>query len=288
MRKVIYIGNRSNALKGLIRYSNKFDLIQIFVLKNSLLHQEIENFGLKYTLFEANNQSKDNFVKFLKKSDYDILISNGCPFILPVSDLNKINTKGLFINTHPSFLPHLRGKTPLNGVFMLDYDFIGATTHFMDDGIDHGNIIYQSKIDLTPDLDQGLVYKISFELERIVFEKAIETLINHNFNFEGQKQEKNGSYFNRKEELFKVDFKNDNCEVICRKINSLGMTTMLNVIKTNNESTILAHHAEKIINPFLLSFYNSKSPGDILYSYSDKMLIRTIDGILKIAFVNAE
>ncbi len=288
MKKVIFIGNRGNALKGLLRFSNKFDLDQIFVLKNSLLHKEIENFGLNYTIFEANNQSKNDFVEVLEHSDYDILVSNGCPFILPVSDLNKINPKGLFINTHPSFLPHLRGKTPLNGVFMLNYDFIGATTHFMDDGIDHGNIIYQTKIDLTPDLDQGLIYKISFELERLVFEKAIEILINHNFNFKGQKQAKNGSYFNRKKELFKVNFKKDNCEVICKKINSLGMTTMPNVIRSNKESTILAHHAEKIVNPFLLSYYISKFPGDILYSYSDKILIRTIDGIVKIAVVNAQ
>ena len=42
-------------------------------------------------------------------NDYDILVSNGCPYILPLNELKKAK----YVNVHPSLLPNLKGIDPV-------------------------------------------------------------------------------------------------------------------------------------------------------------------------------
>lgn len=273
-----------NVFEELFAIRAELNFKKIFVLRNSLLHKTIDNFKVEYELFDIKNSDKTKIVEYLKDEDFDMLISNGCPFILPITELGKDTSKVLFINTHPSYLPYLKGKTPLNGVFMLDYDFIGATTHFMDSGIDSGNIIYQKKINLTEEIDQGLVYMISFKLESFVFKKAFEILKKNKFCYCGKPQIGTGTYFNRFADTFIINFQLDNSENIKKKVNSLGMTTMFNLINIEDFDYKL-HHCEVVVNRFLINLYADKIAGEIVYKYSDKMLIKTLDGLVKVSYI---
>jgi methionyl-tRNA formyltransferase len=284
IKKVIFIGNRENSLEGLLSFKNELQLIKIFVLKDSLLQNAIEKYNIPYSIFEKTKEAKNLIIEFLKSNCFDLLISNGCPFILPISLLKAFNPDALFINTHPTFLPHLKGKTPLNGVKILNYNFIGATTHYMDDGIDTGNVLYQEKVDISSDIDQGLIYFISFDLEKTVSKKAIELLFSHDFKYIGENQIGKGSYFNREEYNFHVNFEKDDSETICKKINSLGIISLGNELKLIDNSKVLATNCEIINNEYLLTKFNSNSIGSILYTYDDKLLVKTIDGIIKITY----
>jgi methionyl-tRNA formyltransferase len=83
----------------------------------------------------------------------------------------------IFINIHPSLLPDLKGKHPINGAILFDRKH-GVTCHHMDDGIDTGSVIANIEIPITDDLDLGLLYQLSFIAEGEVFEKA------HSLKFE--------------------------------------------------------------------------------------------------------
>lgn len=283
MKEVIFIGNRLNVLEELLKQKD-IAFKKIFVLKDSVLHKNITKSSLPFDVFEINKTDKNKIINYLKTDPFDLLISNGCPFIIPVDEIKKTNPCALFINTHPTYLPHLKGATPLNGVFYLGYNFIGATTHYMDSGIDTGNIIFQEKIDVTPDLDQGLIYFLSFKLESIVFSKAYKRLVSNEFIYEGEKQKEKGSYFNREESIFKIDIFSDTNEMIIKKIKSLGMTTHPNILKLNS-TVYKIHDAEVIINNFLLELFTSSKPGTVLYEYSDKILLKTKDGIIKMSII---
>ena len=140
--RVLFIGNRFNVLFELLNsFKEEVSIVKIFVLENSHLETELKKCDCKYSVFSLND--KDHLIKKIKTLNFDILISNGCPFILPVSKITRNNQK--FINIHPTYLPFLKGKTPLNGVFYNNMSFFGASMHFMDDGIDTGKIIYQKK-----------------------------------------------------------------------------------------------------------------------------------------------
>ncbi len=53
-----------------------------------------------------------------------------------------------FLNLHPSLLPAYRGPQPLFWTFRSGEDATGVTIHFMDEGLDTGDIAAQAPIDL--------------------------------------------------------------------------------------------------------------------------------------------
>ena len=92
MTKYLFIGNRKFVLEEMLRL--KLDL-QILVVKNT--HLEKDKI-LNDRLYEVVS-SKSELMHHISDKKFDILISNGCPYILPIDKLKKKN-----ICEHTSFL----------------------------------------------------------------------------------------------------------------------------------------------------------------------------------------
>lgn len=277
MKKVLLIGNRLSCLKSL-ENNSKYEIVAVFADRGSLLENYLKEKGVSYMPF--SKEDKESVFSQLFELEYDILVSNGCPLILPAS---KIEEQGkMLLNTHPTYLPHLRGATPLNGVFYKGYNFVGATTHYISDRIDAGNIVYQEKVDISEDIDQGLVYYISFKMEEIVFKKALEILESANYKYEGTSfNTADGCYFNRTKEKQTIDFINDDIETCIRKIKSFGIKSQgCEAIIEGKNYRIFS--CERIINPFLLNSFESVPAGAIALKYDDKMIIKIKDGMIKL------
>ncbi len=280
MKKVIFIGNRVNVLNILLEHKTTYSFEKIWVLEDSPLYEMMSMQNIDYQLFNEKKESRKMVLQYLKDSAFDILVSNGCPFKLPIREMKINNPGALLLNVHPTYLPHLKGKTPLNGVVLLQYQFIGATVHYMDEGIDSGNIISQEKVDLNNQIDLGLIYYMSFQLEGIAFRKALSILEENKFNFEGIKQEEGGSVFNRSFELFSPDFYVDGTELIVRKVNAVGITTQGVRYCFDNIEYVL-FEAMAVDHPWLLEHFKNAEPGDTVLKYSNKLLVKTVDGLIK-------
>lgn len=280
MKKVVLIANRLNALRGFEQLEG-VEIIKVYVLKDSLLDKQIANMKMsKSTQIDTFTiKDKARLISEIKSLEFDLLVSNGCPFILPVSDMKKAGQ--LYMNIHPTLLPDLKGKTPLNGVFMTHRKFIGATMHYIDDDIDTGKIISQKKVELTPDIDQGLVYKISFDLEEEVFVDGMKILQQNNYVYAGSEQKGPGSYFNRTDELQTIDIFKDTTDIIIDKVKSFGIRGQGTRL-TLEKNSYNIYLAEKIINDYLIDRYATSKAGEILFVYDNKVLIKTIDGIIKL------
>lgn len=280
MKDVIFIGNRFNALQY-IKDLPELKLKKVFVLQDSLLAEKLEKAnipdGVPIEVFTMSDKAK--LLHEVESTDFDILLSNGCPFILPVSQMKRSGQ--LYINVHPTLLPDLKGKTPLSGVFLTHRHEIGATMHYIDDGIDTGKIIAQAAVPLTPDVDQGLVYRISFGLEGEAFKKGMKQLITNNFEYVGAPQVGEGSYFNRTPEMQVVDTATDAVDHIIDTVRSFGVKAQGSTLKTATEM-YRVFAAEKIQNNYLLKEYDSAKPGTVVLEYDDKLLVRTIDGLIKL------
>lgn len=83
-------------------------------------------------------------VNTLKEMDLDLAILAWWPYILR-EDLLKIPRMGC-LNLHPSYLPYNRGKDPNFWSIVEDVPF-GVSLHFVDTGIDSGDIAFQSVIE---------------------------------------------------------------------------------------------------------------------------------------------
>lgn len=277
MKKVVLIGNRLSCLKSL-ENNPKYEIVSIFAAKGSLLEQYLVINNYPYISFAK--AEKETIFQQLLNTEYDILVSNGCPLILPAS---KLEGQGkMLLNTHPTYLPHLRGATPLNGVFYQGYEFLGATTHYISDRIDAGNIVYQEKVDLTDDIDQGLVYFISFKLEEIVFKKALQILEDNNYRYDGTPLDTSkGCYFNRTREKQTINVKSDGVDVCTKKIKSFGISSQGCFAVIEGKDYKL-YSCEKVVNPFLLDMFEKSPVGSIVLKYDNSILIKLNDGMLKI------
>jgi pseudaminic acid synthase len=93
----------------------------------------------------TSNKITRNFVK-----EYDFVISYGYRHILEKDILDMLPDR--IINLHISFLPWNRGADPNLWSFM-DKTPKGVTIHYMDEGIDTGDIIVQKKVEFNYDSD---------------------------------------------------------------------------------------------------------------------------------------
>jgi len=271
--KILFIGNRINVLTQLLHNN-----IDIFVLKGSYLHRYLKKLDVEYHLFDLSD--KEMIVNKVMGLDHDVVISNGCPFILPV-------VHGRMYNIHPTYLPLLRGKTPLNGVLLYGYNFIGATMHIMSPTVDGGNIIYQEKQEISPALDLGLIYFMSFHLEGQVFKKGWQKLLSSNFEYRGTAMEVGeGTYYNRNDNDRIVDFKKMNSSEILKRIKAFGISTQGAIVKGlggGEEQVNLIYEAEKLEDEYLSTIFSNHKPNNIVLKYDNKIIIKTIDGLLKVS-----
>lgn len=155
-------------------------------------------YNINYDVCDKNN--------FKTKTDLaitnfhpDIVISFSSPFIFPEEILN-LKTK--FINFHPGILPNYKGSLSTVHSLINNEKFVGGTWHYIDKGVDTGNII---KIIKTPSKNFNaftLNHKI-FSLGINCLEEIIEKVKN---NYLGIKQKKLGKfYYNKFPDISNLD-----------------------------------------------------------------------------------
>ena len=163
-KKYVFVGNREYVLREMI--NQKLNIVAVWVMEHSFLQKQLEeNKFIDYTVIH----SKQEILEAIANTYFDILVSNGNKYILPISKLKK----SIYINIHPSFLPDLKGKDPINGACLFQRSG-GATCHLMDDGIDTGKIISRVEIPMTEDLDAALLYQLCFKAEVKAYCNAYE------------------------------------------------------------------------------------------------------------------
>ena len=268
--KFIFIGNRKFVLEEMI--NRKLNIVKILVIKDSHLERDIKDMNIDYTIVN----SKKELISLLETTDFDVLVSNGCPYILPVTKLKKAK----YINVHPSYLPDLKGVDPVIGSILFERDS-GATCHYMNDKIDSGDIISRVKIDFSQDLDAGLLYQLSFLAEKKCFNDAVSR------NFKTIKQQddnKNYIYFSRKESDKHITFNESNRKIINKvkafNNKSQGAYFLLDNLK------IKVFNAEILVNDFLFKISEDIEDLSIIFSYEDTIVFKKDNQIIKFSQIS--
>ena len=112
-----------------------------------------------YRILQADKLTDKNFIQSVEEINPDIIFSVQCRRILK-RELINIPKHGV-INLHLSLLPKYRGCYPITWALINGEKYSGATLHYIDEGIDTGDIIAQKEFEIS-ERDNG----------RIVFEKA--------------------------------------------------------------------------------------------------------------------
>lgn len=206
-KKYVFIGNREFVLNKMLE--SNLTITKILVVKNSFLEKVIGRNNIDYKVISSKNE----VLETLAEIEYDVLISNGCPYILPVKKMKSAK----YINIHPSLLPDLRGKDPVVGAILFNRTS-GATCHIMNDEVDDGEIISQIEIPVTPDIDVALLYQLCFFAEGEVFILALKNCFKPT---KKQELKEDCIYYSFDPADRRINFKEDN-ETLISKIRAFS------------------------------------------------------------------
>ena len=194
--KIIYYGDgpwAHLALKGLI--SEGFRILLIVVRNDhrdaELLKIAKEN-NIKAT-YHKNINSED-FMNQLGELGPNIGISMSFNQIFKEASLLYFE-KGI-INCHAGKLPFYKGRNILNWALINDEKEIGITCHYVDKGIDTGDIILQKTIPITDEDNYATLLTKSIKLCPEVLIESVKLISNK--TVKRKKQTGQGSYFTQR------------------------------------------------------------------------------------------
>ena len=144
MLRIGYFGDGPWAHQALEKIINdkRFEIAYIVVRYDSgdeVLKSYAKKLQVPY--LRHKNVNEDEFIKEIEKYDADINVSMSFNQILKKKIINLAPKK--FINCHAGALPFYRGRNILNWAIINGEKKFGVTVHYVDEGIDTGDIILQ-------------------------------------------------------------------------------------------------------------------------------------------------
>ena len=99
---------------------------------------------------------RERALSFVSELSPDVIVVSGYRYRIP-PQVFRYPPYGA-INIHASLLPRYRGRHPLNWAIISGETKTGITIHYVDEGLDTGDIILQEAVDVGPNEDVITVY----------------------------------------------------------------------------------------------------------------------------------
>lgn len=116
------------------------------------------------------------------KPDFLIVVAYGQILTKEVLDIPKYAC----INLHASLLPKYRGAAPINWAIINGEIESGNTTMFMDEGLDTGDMLLKSKVEITEDMTAGELHDIMMKDGGELLVKTIHGIVDGTIRREKQ------------------------------------------------------------------------------------------------------
>lgn len=135
-----YIG--AEILKEIIKCNRLRVKTVISTVKETDEFSHLVKFVAEHENIEFYNTVTSDWKHVLRNNKFDLIVSVSFNYLLSY-DLFKSCEYGA-INLHQSILPKYRGRDPIANAIINGDEKIGFTIHYIDEGMDTGNIIFQS------------------------------------------------------------------------------------------------------------------------------------------------
>ena len=121
------------------------------------------------SLYQPDGPSDPDFISVIEKEGPDLLLVADYGYILPREILDFPG--GGCLNVHPSLLPRYRGAAPIRRALLQGERVSGVTLMLLDEGLDTGDIVAQTEVEVEDDDDAlSLRKKLAFTGARMVSE----------------------------------------------------------------------------------------------------------------------
>lgn len=274
---ILFMGGHELGAKTLEHLiNNNINVVGVVVSKNDNdWYRGVDEIAYKFNLnlYEEKNINDQNFLNKIKSLNLDLIVCVNFDQILK-KDIINLPTIGC-INTHASLLPKYRGRAPLNWAMINGEKYSGVTVHFIDEGIDTGDIILQEKIKIDEDdYICDLLNKVKNIYPKIVL-NAIRALESSNLNLIKPDLSK-GFYVNKRtQDDGEIDFSKPSKDIL-NFIKAISKPYPGAFLYNNNKKIIIWRaHLDYNISPQ----YESLDVGTVVFNNSN-LLIKLKDAML--------
>ncbi len=179
MRIVIFISGAGSNMQAIARSAQAGQLnaeITMVVCDNPKAEgiEAAKNLGLKVKLIDWDKNTLHSLITDLYALNIDYIVLAGFMRILPAYFVDAFD--GKIINIHPSLLPKYPGLKAIWQNYQAGDDIFGITIHYVDHGVDTGNIIAQASFKRKANDTLETITKKIHGLEHVYYSKILQKL----------------------------------------------------------------------------------------------------------------
>ncbi|RNC92266.1 MAG: hypothetical protein ED555_03985 [Allomuricauda sp.] len=181
MKKVVFLGAKKIGL----------ECLKILHDKSEELSFEIVGVATNARGKEITEYAKENHIElidgldgYLNIPEVDITISVQYHEILKKQHISKASE--ITVNLHMAPLPEYRGCNQFSFAILEGKELFGTTLHRLEEGIDSGDIIFESRFPISKNIWVEELYDITFKKSVELFEQSLAKLIAGNYQMTPQ------------------------------------------------------------------------------------------------------
>ncbi|EJA6664488.1 TPA: methionyl-tRNA formyltransferase [Clostridioides difficile] len=211
------------------------------------------------------------FIDKIKSLNPDVIVVVAFGQILP-KEILEIPKLGC-INVHVSLLPKYRGAAPINWVIINGEEKTGVTTMYMDEGLDTGDMILKTEVNLDENITAGELHDKMMNIGAETLKETLRLIEEGNVPREVQNHEEFSYAPIMNKSLGNIDFSKS-----AREIHNLvrGVNPWPSAYTTYNDVIM------KVWKTKVLDEKSTKDVGTIIDVSKDGIKVSTIDNVLLI------
>jgi phosphoribosylglycinamide formyltransferase-1 len=179
---VLISGSGSNLLSLLQKSENPLYPVKIVAVgsdKNApgLEHAELyeaDTFVVSPDRFATKELWAEKLLANVQHHQPDLVVLAGFMKVLPANFVSAL--KGKLINIHPSLLPEFKGAHAVRDALRAGATKTGVTIHYVDEGVDTGEIIVQSEVAIEPNDTEAILHERIKKVEHELLASTIEQI----------------------------------------------------------------------------------------------------------------
>jgi len=135
---------------------------------------EVDTFVVSPERFASKELWAETLLANVQHHQPDLVVLAGFMKVLPANFVSAL--KGKLINIHPSLLPEFKGAHAVRDALQAGATKTGVTIHYVDEGVDTGEIIVQSEVAIEPSETESVLHERIKKVEHDLLASTIEQI----------------------------------------------------------------------------------------------------------------
>ena len=137
--------------------------------------REIAVYKVPLSDFDSRESWESELLERVESLGPDLIVAAGFMRVLSPAFVDHFPAQ--IVNSHPSLLPQYPGAHAVRDAIEANATVTGCTVHFIDHGVDTGEIIAQAQVEVQPGESEAELHERIKTVERILLPQSVEQLL---------------------------------------------------------------------------------------------------------------